>query len=71
MTRRLKHAAVLAALLTIPVSIGFAQGRPPWGWGWRSAPPYGYFSGTEVGRAKVDAAVKQTLDKATKRSDLE
>lgn len=67
MMKYLKHAAALIAVLAVPVSVALAQGSPPWGgWGWRSGPPYGYYSGTQVDRTKVDAAVKQTLDKATK-----
>jgi hypothetical protein len=41
MSKRFRHAAVLACRLTIPISLAFAQGEPPWGWGWRQAPPYG------------------------------
>jgi hypothetical protein len=55
---------VVAGLLIIPVGTAFAQGGPPWGW--RQALPHGYFSGTHIERAEVDAAVKQTLDKAAK-----
>lgn len=66
MMKHLKRVALVAAALAVPAGIALAQGGPPWGWGWRSAPPYGYFSGTQVDRSKVDAAVKQTLDKATK-----
>lgn len=66
MTKHFKRAAILAAVFAIPASVALAQGGPPWGWGWRQAPPYGYFSGKQVDRSKVDAAVKQTLDKATK-----
>jgi hypothetical protein len=66
MRKRLKRAAILAAVFAIPAGVALAQGGPPWGWGWRPAPPYGYFSGKQVDRSKVDAAVKQTLDKATK-----
>jgi hypothetical protein len=64
MTRRLRHTAVVAGLLIVAVGTAFAQGGPPWGW--RRAPPHGYFSGTHIERAEVDAAVKQTLDKAAK-----
>jgi hypothetical protein len=65
MTKYLKWIAVLAAVLAIPVSVALAQGGPPWGW--RHAPRgYGYLSGIEVDRGKVDAAVKETLNKATK-----
>jgi hypothetical protein len=65
MTRYSKRVAILAAALAIP-SFALAQGAPPWGgWGWRQGPPYGYFSGTQVDRNKVDAAVKETLAKAT------
>jgi len=67
MMKHLKRVAVLATVLAIPAGIAVAQSGPPWGgWGWRYGPPYGYFSGTKVDRSKVDAAVKQTLDKATK-----
>jgi hypothetical protein len=65
MTKYLKHMAVLATLLAIPASVALAQEGPPWRW--RHAPHgYGYFSGVEVSRAKVDAAVKEVLSKATK-----
>jgi hypothetical protein len=65
MTKYLKRMAILAAALAIPVSVALAQGGPPWGW--RHAPRgYGYLSGIEVDRGKVDAAVKETLSKATK-----
>jgi hypothetical protein len=65
MVKVFKRLAVLAAVLTIPAGDALAQGGPPWGW--RRAPPaYGYYSGVEVDRAKVDAAVKETLNKATK-----
>jgi hypothetical protein len=67
MMTHLKRAAILAAVLFVPVGLALAQVGPPWGgWGWRFGPPYGYFSGTQVDRSKVDAAVKQTLDKASK-----
>jgi hypothetical protein len=65
MMNHLKRVAALAAVLAIPAGIALAQGGPPWGW--RYGPPaYGYFSGVEVDRGKVDAAVKETLNKATK-----
>lgn len=68
MIKHFKRVALLAAALAIPAGVALAQGGPPpWGgWGWRYGPSYGYYSGAEVDRAKVDAAVKQTLDKATK-----
>lgn len=62
-----KRAAALVAVLCLPVSLALAQGGPPWGgWRWREGPPYGYYSGTHISRSKIDAAVKETLDKATK-----
>ncbi len=65
MLKHLKRATIIATLLAIPASAVLAQGGPPWGW--RHAPRgYGYFSGAEVDRGKVDAAVKETLSKATK-----
>jgi hypothetical protein len=65
MMKSLKCVAVLAALLAVPASAVLAQSGPPWGW--RYGPrAYGYSSGAEVGRGKVDAAVKETLSKATK-----
>jgi hypothetical protein len=67
MMQRFKHVAVLAAALLIPPGVALAQGGPPWGWGWRHGPPaYGYFAGVEVDRAKVDTAVKDTLNKANR-----
>ncbi len=67
MTRCSNRVAVVAAALAIPAGIAVAQPGPPYGWGWRFGPPaYGYFSGVEVDRGKVDAAVKETLSKATK-----
>lgn len=64
--KHLHRATLLATVLFIPASFALAQGGPPWGgWGWRSAAPYGYYSGGQVDRSKVDAAAKQTLDKAT------
>jgi hypothetical protein len=48
----------------------WGQGDPP-GWGgppggaWRQGPPNG-FSGAQIDRSKVDAAVKEMLGKATK-----
>lgn len=65
MMKHLKRVAVVAAVLTIPISVALAQGGPHWGW--RYGPrAYGYSSGVEVDRGKVDAAVKETLSKATK-----
>ena len=65
MTVHFKRMAILATLLSIPVGVAVAQDTRPWGW--RHAPRgYGYFSGAEVDRGKVDAAVKETLSKATK-----
>lgn len=65
MMKHLERVAVLALLLTIPSSAVLAQDGPPWGW--RYGPrAYGYSSGVEVDRGKVDAAVKETLSKATK-----
>jgi hypothetical protein len=65
MMKHLKRMAVFATLLATSISFALAQGSPPWGW--RHAPRgYGYFSGTEVDRGKVEAAVKETLSKATK-----
>jgi hypothetical protein len=65
MMQHLKRLAVFTTLLAIPVSIALAQGGPPWGW--RYGPhAYGYSSGAEVDRGKVDAVVKETLSKATK-----
>jgi hypothetical protein len=63
---RLKRVVLLAAMLAIP-SIILAQPTPPHGWGWRFGPHgYGYSTGIEVDRGKVDAAVKETLSKASK-----
>jgi hypothetical protein len=65
MAKSLRRIAVLAGLLAISASAVLAQGNPPWGW--RYGPrAYGYSSGAEVDRGKVDAAVKETLNKATK-----
>jgi hypothetical protein len=65
MVKHLKWMTVLAVVSAIPVSAVLAQGDPPWGW--RYGPrAYGYSSGAEVDRGKVDAAVKETLSKATK-----
>jgi hypothetical protein len=65
MTKHLKHVAALVTLLAIPAGVALAQQGPPWGW--RHAPRgYGYFSGVEVDRGKVEAAVKETLSKVTK-----
>jgi hypothetical protein len=62
----LKRMAVLAVLLAVPAGAVLAQGGGP-PWGWRYGPRiYGYSSGTEVDRGKVDAAVKETLSKVTK-----
>ena len=62
--RHLKWIAILAVSL-VPVSTILAQENHPWGW--RYGPrAYGYSSGAEVDRGKVDAAVKETLSKATK-----
>jgi hypothetical protein len=67
MTKHLKRATILAAVLSVSAGLALAQVSPPWGgWGWRFGPPNGYFSGTQVDRSKVDGAVKQTLDKAAK-----
>ena len=64
MMERLKRTTLLALLLSIPLA-ALAQGGPPWGW--RYAPRgYGYSTGAEVDRGKVDAAVKETLSKAAK-----
>ena len=63
----MKHlkSAVLALMLIFPAEAILAQGNPPWGW--RYGPrAYGYSSGAEVDRGKVDTAVKETLSKATK-----
>lgn len=63
--KRLKWMAALAVVLAIPVSTVLAQGGPSWGW--RYGPrAYGYSSGADVDRGKVDAAVKETLSKVTK-----
>ena len=65
MSKALKRVAVLAAVLAIPSSVALAQSGPPWGW--RYGPrAYGYSSGVEVDRGKVDAAVKETLSKVAK-----
>lgn len=65
MSKVLKRVAVFAAVLAIPSSVALAQGGPHWGW--RYGPrAYGYSSGVEVDRGKVDAAVKETLSKAAK-----
>lgn len=51
--------------ITIPVGVVLAQGGPPWGW--RYGPRnYGYSSGAEADRGKVDAAAKEILSKVTK-----
>ncbi|KAB2919068.1 MAG: hypothetical protein F9K29_07565 [Hyphomicrobiaceae bacterium] len=65
MTEKLKRVALLATLLAGTASPALTQAGPQWGW--RHAPHgYGYFSGVEVDRGKVDAAVKQALSKAIK-----
>jgi hypothetical protein len=65
MLKLLKRMAIFAVALSIPISAVLAQGGPPWGW--RYGPrAYGYSSGAEVDRGKVDAAVKEALSKATK-----
>jgi hypothetical protein len=65
MMKHLKLVAALVALLAVSASAAVAQGSPAWGW--RYGPrAYGYSSGVEVDRGKVDAAVKEALSKATK-----
>jgi hypothetical protein len=65
MVKHLKWMAILAVVSAVPISAVLAQGGPPWGW--RYGPrTFGYSSGAEVDRGKVDAAVKETLSKATK-----
>jgi len=65
MMKNLTRIMLVAAVLSIPSGAILAQGTPPWGW--RYGPrAYGYSSGAEVDRGKVDTAVKETLDKATK-----
>jgi hypothetical protein len=63
--KNLTKIAVLAAIFAVPSGMAAGQSGPPWGW--RYGPrAYGYSSGAEVDRSKVDAAVKETLSKATK-----
>jgi hypothetical protein len=65
MMKKLAHVVLLTTMFGASISIVAAQGGPPWGW--RYGPrAYGYYSGAEVDRGKVDAAVKETLSKATK-----
>jgi hypothetical protein len=65
MQKFLNSATILAAALTLLANVALAQGGPSWGW--RHAPRgYGYYSDAEVDRGKVDAAVKQSLSKASK-----
>lgn len=70
MMKHLTAAAVVVTALAIPAGVSLAQGGPPlYGgppWGWRADQPYGYYSGSQVDSNKVDAAAKETLDKATK-----
>lgn len=78
MTSNLKRAAILAVMLAIPAGMAVAQpfGPGPFGPGPYGAPygppaygppfgPGGYYGGSQVDRSKVDAAVKETLGKAT------
>jgi hypothetical protein len=63
--KTLLHIVLLTMMFAASNGIVAAQSGPPWGW--RYGPrAYGYSSGAEVDRGKVDAAVKETLDKATK-----
>lgn len=65
MNRLFSRVTFFAAALAMQVPVAFAQAGPTWGW--RHAPRgYGYYSGIEVDRGKVDAAVKLALSKATK-----
>jgi hypothetical protein len=67
MMKRLCWTATVAVLLIASAAIALAQGGPSPGWGWRYGPrSYGYSSGIQVDRGKVDAAVKETLSKAAK-----
>jgi hypothetical protein len=59
-------AAGLAAAVAVSMTIG-AVAQPGPGFGWRYGPGFhGYYSGQELARDKVEAAVKAALAKATK-----
>jgi hypothetical protein len=66
-SKRSKVLATVVAGSLVALLAGTALAQPGPGFGWRYGPGFqGYYSGQEVARDKVEAAVKATLAKAKK-----
>jgi hypothetical protein len=66
-SKRSKVLATVVAGSLVALLAGTAFAQPGPGFGWRYGPGFhGYYSGQEVARDKVEAAVKAALAKATK-----